>query len=132
MPQTRPRPSKASPRWQGEVANAAALPPTGNRVADVRVAKDTLIPWIWTGTAWQHFATPAGGLNYQGVWDATNPPAGGNPTLADGVGTKGDYYVVSVAGVQDLGRGLKPRLPQRGCYQRGVEFVHLTAEAFYI
>lgn len=105
MAQTRPRPSKASPRWQGEVANAAALPTTGNRVADVRVAKDTFIPWIWNGTAWQNLASPVGALNYKGVWDATNPPAGGNPTLADGVGTKGDYYVVSGAGIQDLGSG---------------------------
>lgn len=35
-----------------------------------------------------------GALNYKGTWDAsTNSPA-----LASGVGTKGDYYVVSVAG----------------------------------
>lgn len=35
-----------------------------------------------------------GGLNYQGVWNAnTNSPA-----LANGVGTKGFYYKVSVAG----------------------------------
>ena len=35
-----------------------------------------------------------GALNYKGTWNAsTNTPA-----LASGVGTKGDYYVVSVAG----------------------------------
>jgi len=35
-----------------------------------------------------------GALNYKGTWDAgTN-----TPTLASGVGAKGDYYVVSVAG----------------------------------
>jgi hypothetical protein len=35
-----------------------------------------------------------GALNYKGTWNAsTNSPA-----LASGVGTKGDYYVVSVAG----------------------------------
>jgi hypothetical protein len=35
-----------------------------------------------------------GALNYKGTWDAsTNSPA-----LASGVGAKGDYYVVSVAG----------------------------------
>jgi len=39
-----------------------------------------------------------GALNYKGTWDAlTN-----NPTLTSGVGTKGDYYVVSVAGSTDL------------------------------
>lgn len=39
-----------------------------------------------------------GALNYQGLWDAgTNTPA-----LASGVGTKGYYYVVSVAGSTTL------------------------------
>ena len=39
-----------------------------------------------------------GALNYKGVWDAsTNSPA-----LASGVGSKGDYYVVSVAGNTNL------------------------------
>jgi len=35
-----------------------------------------------------------GALNYKGTWNATT----NTPTLASGVGTKGDYYVVSVAG----------------------------------
>jgi hypothetical protein len=39
-----------------------------------------------------------GALNYKGTWNAsTNDPA-----LASGVGTKGDYYVVSVAGNTNL------------------------------
>lgn len=39
-----------------------------------------------------------GALNYKGTWNAdTN-----TPTLASGVGTKGDYYVVSIAGSTDL------------------------------
>lgn len=39
-----------------------------------------------------------GALNYKGTWNAsTNSPA-----LASGVGTKGDYYVVSVAGATSL------------------------------
>lgn len=39
-----------------------------------------------------------GALNYKGTWNAsTNSPA-----LASGVGTKGDYYVVSVAGTTSL------------------------------
>lgn len=39
-----------------------------------------------------------GALNYKGIWNAsTNSPA-----LASGVGTKGDYYVVSVAGTTTL------------------------------
>ena len=40
----------------------------------------------------------SGALVYQGTWDAlTN-----NPTLTSGVGTKGYYYVVSVAGTTNL------------------------------
>lgn len=39
-----------------------------------------------------------GALNYKGTWNATT----NTPTLASGVGTKGDYYVVSVAGTTTL------------------------------
>jgi hypothetical protein len=39
-----------------------------------------------------------GDLNYQGTWNAST----NTPTLASGVGTKGYYYVVSVAGSTDL------------------------------
>ena len=39
-----------------------------------------------------------GALNYKGTWDAN----ANNPVLASGVGTKGDYYVVSVAGTTNL------------------------------
>jgi hypothetical protein len=43
-------------------------------------------------------ANAIGALNYKGTWNAsTNTPA-----LASGVGTKGDYYVVSVAGTTAL------------------------------
>ena len=37
-----------------------------------------------------------GALNYKGTWNAST----NTPTLADGTGTKGDYYVVSAAGTQ--------------------------------
>jgi hypothetical protein len=43
-------------------------------------------------------ANSLGALNYQGTWNATT----NTPTLASGVGTQGDYYVVSVAGATDL------------------------------
>ena len=43
-------------------------------------------------------ANAIGALNYKGTWNAdTN-----TPTLASGVGTQGDYYVVSVSGATDL------------------------------
>jgi hypothetical protein len=43
-------------------------------------------------------ANALGALNYQGTWNAST----NTPTLASGVGTQGDYYVVSVAGATDL------------------------------
>lgn len=39
-----------------------------------------------------------GALNYKGTWNANT----NSPSLASGVGTKGDYYVVSVAGTTTL------------------------------
>lgn len=39
-----------------------------------------------------------GALNYKGTWNAST----NTPVLASGVGTKGDYYVVSVAGTTTL------------------------------
>lgn len=39
-----------------------------------------------------------GALNYKGTWNAST----NTPILASGVGTKGDYYVVSVAGTTTL------------------------------
>ena len=39
-----------------------------------------------------------GALVYQGTWDAST----NNPTLTSSVGTKGNYYVVSVAGTTNL------------------------------
>jgi hypothetical protein len=44
---------------------------------------------------------PIAGLNYHGNWDA----ATNTPTLANGVGTAGDFYRVSVAGTVNLGAG---------------------------
>lgn len=43
-------------------------------------------------------AAIAGAMNYQGGWNATT----NTPTLASGVGTKGYYYVVTVAGTTNL------------------------------
>jgi hypothetical protein len=39
-----------------------------------------------------------GAVNYKGTWDASS----NSPTLVSGVGSKGDYYVVSVAGTTTL------------------------------
>lgn len=45
-----------------------------------------------------NFVNAIGALNYKGTWNAST----NTPTLASGVGTKGDYYVVSVAGTTNL------------------------------
>jgi hypothetical protein len=42
-----------------------------------------------------------GAGNFKGFWDASN----NTPTLADGVGVAGDYYICSVGGTQNLGSG---------------------------
>lgn len=44
------------------------------------------------------FVNVIGALNYKGTWNAST----NTPTLASGVGTKGDYYVVSVAGSTNI------------------------------
>lgn len=41
------------------------------------------------------------GLNYKGLWNAEL----NSPSIVSGVGTNGDFYTVSVSGVQDLGNG---------------------------
>jgi hypothetical protein len=43
-------------------------------------------------------ATITGAVVYEGTWDA----ATNTPTLASGIGTQGEYYVVNVAGNTDL------------------------------
>lgn len=41
------------------------------------------------------------GDSFKGTWNAST----NTPTLADGTGTNGDFYIVSVAGTQNLGSG---------------------------
>ena len=49
-----------------------------------------------TTTSWASIA--AGGLNYQGTWNAST----NTPTLASGAGTNGYYYIVATAGSTNL------------------------------
>lgn len=44
---------------------------------------------------------PESAIEYKGQWNAST----NTPTLADGTGTNGDFYIVSVAGIQNLGSG---------------------------
>lgn len=49
---------------------------------------------------------PTSAMEFKGFWDAdTN-----TPQLADGTGTNGDMYIVSVAGTRDLGSGTETYL----------------------
>ena len=56
---------------------------------------------IVTGNKWSAFSQTIlaqTGLTYKGAWDANS----NTPTLTSGVGTGGDYYIVSVAGNTNL------------------------------
>lgn len=75
-------------------------------LASLQTQIDNLIP-SQTGNAGKFLTTDgstlawadvAGGLDYQGTWNA----ATNTPTLASGVGTNGYYYVVSVDGTTTL------------------------------
>jgi len=85
--------------WKNPVATFLNLPVLGNDPGDARVVLSESRIYIWNGSMW--VPSNEGALTYQGVWDA----ATNTPTLADGTGTKGYYYVVSAAGTQNLGSG---------------------------
>jgi hypothetical protein len=56
---------------------------------------------VVTGNKWSAFSQTIlaqTGLTYKGAWDANS----NTPTLTSGVGTGGDYYIVSVAGNTNL------------------------------
>lgn len=67
---------------------------------------DNLIPsqtgnagkFLTTNGSVLSWASVAGGLSYQGTWNAST----NTPTLASGVGTNGYYYIVSTAGSTNL------------------------------
>ncbi|MCG8483695.1 MAG: hypothetical protein MJA31_10340, partial [Clostridia bacterium] len=71
---------------------------TAAKLHNMNASNDQFLKW--NGTNWVP-ATIPGALNYLGAWDASS----NNPSIADGTGTNGNYYVVSVAGTRDLGSG---------------------------
>lgn len=74
-----------------------STPLTGLNVAGGSIAStDTLI--VAMGKIQNQINGVLGGAIYQGTWNATT----NSPALASGVGTKGYYYVVSVAGSTNL------------------------------
>ena len=78
----------------GSVQTTAAIPLTqkGNALGVVPLNSSTKIDPIYL---------PAGGINFQGIWNAAN----NTPTLADGTGNIGDEWIVGTAGTQNLGSG---------------------------
>jgi hypothetical protein len=88
------------PSWKDPVVDLASLPSAGNTLGDVRQTLDDGVIYRWNGTIWE--VAGAGALTYEGTWNAST----NTPTLADGTGSKGHYYVVSTGGSQDLGSGL--------------------------
>lgn len=75
-------------------------------LASLQTQIDNLIPsqtgnagkFLTTNGSVLSWADIAGGLDYQGTWNAST----NSPTLASGVGTNGYYYVVSVDGSTNL------------------------------
>ncbi len=55
----------------------------------------------FNGTSWGP-ASISTGLNYKGTWDAST----NTPVISDATGVNGHYYIVSVAGSQNLGSGV--------------------------
>jgi hypothetical protein len=112
--------------WKAPVANAAALPLVSNSTGDVRITLDTGNIWEWNGAAWFLPAVPynekgvangvatldGGGhvplsqlpaslVEYKGTWDAST----NTPTLTNGVGVSGWFYIVSTGGTVNFGAG---------------------------
>ncbi len=62
---------------------------------------DVALPAAVTAEITSAIAALLGGVTWKGTYNATT----NTPTLANGVGTKGWYYVVAVAGTQNFGAG---------------------------
>lgn len=88
---TYPNPTLVNSAVTGKVLSGLNLT-GGGTIA----ATDTILEAF--GKVQNQISAMVGGVNYQDVWDAsTNTPA-----LTSGVGNKGDYYIVSVAGSTNL------------------------------
>lgn len=112
--------------WKAPVANAAALPASLNLTGDVRVTLDTGNLWEWNGSAWflpaipysekgaaNGVATldgvghvplsqlPSSVVEFKGNWSA----ATNTPTLANGTGVSGWFYIVTASGTVNFGAG---------------------------
>lgn len=67
--------------WKTSVANAAALPLTGNTSGDVRIQLDTKELKIWNGSSWAHTSSGGDTVTFANIaaldaYDATSAPEG--------------------------------------------------------
>jgi len=87
---TLPNPSLVTSAVTGKALTGLSV--SGSAV----VSTDTILQGI--GKLQNQINAVVGSVNFQGVWNAST----NSPSLASGVGTKGYYYVVSVAGSTNL------------------------------
>ena len=84
-------PAVGSASWKDPVSTAAALPAIGNSIGDARVAKDTSIIYVWSGSAWVAAGGGGGGIT------SINADTTAAQTLS--VGTSGtDFAIVDAGG----------------------------------
>ena len=81
------------------IPSLPAVPVLDN--ADVLILSDTETGTHRRCTVQQLLASVISGTLYNGFWNAST----NTPSLADGTGSAGDFYYVSVAGTQNLGSG---------------------------
>ncbi|QZT39163.1 hypothetical protein K5X82_03495 [Halosquirtibacter xylanolyticus] len=71
---------------------------TSDRLSSMNASTDEYLKW--DGSVWVP-SSIGGVLNYSGTWSASSNV----PSIVDGTGSKGDFYVVSTSGTQDFGSG---------------------------
>lgn len=76
-------------------ADLASFPATG-ALNLLYVDKSTGLIYTWNGSSYA--AAGSGGLKYSGTWNAST----NSPTITSGVGSAGEYYIVSVAGTTNI------------------------------
>lgn len=85
--------------WREPVATSAVLPVTGNAIGDARVAKDTGVSWVWTGSVWVR-----GAIGPQGPTGAAGPQGPQGPAGAQGAtgpqGPQGNTGATGATGAQ--------------------------------
>jgi hypothetical protein len=76
-------------------ADFASFPANGS-TGVLYVDKDTGFIYSWNGVTF--LASGTGGLNYLGTWNANT----NSPSIASGVGSNGDYYIVGTPGTTNI------------------------------